>query len=101
MEEADFGLCGDKTFWATDSYGESGECVIGRVNNNHGVTKGGQTVFLRHFNRIGLHAYMHRHKLHMKIPVCTMMGKIEVKNLIEDIKTMCHTPKYFSSNDSS
>ena len=81
-EEADLDLCGDEIIWATPSYCELGAGVTGRVKNNPGVNKVGQSVLLGNVTHIRQCSYMHRHKLHRKPPGWTVMGNIEVKNIM-------------------
>ena len=81
-------LCGENTIWDTASYGEAGSGVTGRLKNNPGVTKGGQTVLLVNLNNISLCAYIRRHKLHSNPPGCTVMGNIELNNHIEGLNPM-------------
>ena len=85
-EKDDIDLWGDETIWSTDSYGEAGGGVNSRVNNKTGFNKGVQTVLIVNCNQISPCAYMHRHKLPSKPPVWTVMGNIEVENIMKNIK---------------
>ena len=86
-QEADLELCGDKTSWSTASYGDAGAGVTGRVKKKSGVTKGGQNVLISNVNHIKKPAYVQRHKLKSKPPGWTVMGNIEMKNIMKDLKT--------------
>ena len=88
MEEVDLDLCGDNISLSTDSYGETGVGVNGRVKNKPGETKIGRTILIGNVNSARLCAYMHRHKLHRKPPGWMVMDNIEVNNILEDIKPM-------------
>ena len=85
MEGDDSDLCGDETIRVTDSCGESLSGVTDRVKNKPGVTKIGQTVLIGNVNRYRPYAYMHRHKLHRNPPGLTVMGNIEVNNIMEGL----------------
>ena len=56
--------------------------LTGRISNKLGTKKGGQTVLVSDVHHIRLHAYRHRHKLHMKPPGLNVWGKIEVKEIM-------------------
>ena len=49
------------------------------------MTKIGQTVLIGNVNIYRPYAYMHRHKLHRNPPGLTVMGNIEVNNIMEDL----------------
>ena len=88
VEEANLDLCGDGTSWNTTSYGEAGSVLTQKVNNKPVVTKGVQPVLLRDVNYTRPCVYMHIHRLHRKPSGWGSMGKIQVKNLMEDLKPM-------------
>ena len=70
------------------SYSETGAVITSRFKNKPGGTKIGQTVLIGNENSSRLCAYMHRHEMHSNPPSWMMMGNIDVKNLMEDIKPM-------------
>ena len=56
--------------------------LTGRISNNPGTKKGGQTVLVSDVHHIRLHAYRHIHKLHVDPPGWNIWGKIEVKEIM-------------------
>ena len=81
-------LCGYETSWATYSSAEAGSVLTGRIANNPGLTKCGQTVLVSDVHHIRPHAYKHRHKLHVKPPGYNVWGKVEFKEIMEAMKLM-------------
>ena len=53
--------------------------MTGLIDNKPGITKGGQIVLVSDVRSIRMHAYRHRHKLHVKPHVWNVWGNIEVK----------------------
>ena len=63
----------------TTIYGEAEVGVTGKITNEPDVMKGGQTLLVGDVHHIVLHAYRHRHKLHVNTPGWTLLINIEVK----------------------
>ena len=97
-EENNYDLCGDSTSWYTDSRGETGSGVPCRVKNNPGLTKRCQNVLIRDANHIRPREYIHRKKLHRKLPGMTVMGNIDVKNLMEVLNHMIQGESRYLKN---
>ena len=83
MKDSDIELHGDETIWATDSYSDTGAYVTASFNINHGLDRGVQYVILIDVNSHNSICIYCIHKLQRNPPGCTVMGNIEVKNLME------------------
>ena len=51
-------LCGDKTTWGHQGYGEAGSGLMGRIVGKPGITKGGQIVMVSDVHWIRPRAYV-------------------------------------------
>ena len=85
-EDDNLDLCGENIIWATVLYCEIGAGVTGRSKNKPGVTKGGQTFLHSDDHIMRPCAYIQRHHLNRRPSGWAVMGKIEVNNIMDDIK---------------
>jgi hypothetical protein len=85
LHSSDLDLCGDKTTWAHNGFGEAGTGLLGRVMGKPGVTKGGQIVLLSDAYRNRPRAYLHCHKSHPALTGWTRQGPLEVWMIMEDL----------------
>eukprot|EP00957_Ditylum_brightwellii_P031535 2391537-Ditylum_brightwellii.AAC.1 len=84
---ASFDLCGDKTSWGHQGWGEQGSGLCKCILNKPGICKRGQIVMLSGADCIRPCAYMHRHKLHPN-PVGYVKGSNEVHMLMGQLEDM-------------
>jgi hypothetical protein len=87
-KHAELDLCGDKTTWGHGGFGEAGSGLVGRIMGKPGISKGGQIVMISNVNWIWPRAYVHRHKLHTRLPGWTAQGPSEVRKTMEMITPM-------------
>ena len=73
----------DKKSWATESYGEAGDGLTGKISNKPVITKAGQTVLVSDVQCTRPRAYRHRHKFHVKTPGWNVWGNIKFKETME------------------
>ena len=90
----------DETTWGHGGYGEPGSGITGRLRGKK-VPKGGQTVLISDAHRFRPHAYIHRHKLHVKQDGMTRGGCVELHNLLTQYKDMIITPSSQPTNHPS
>ena len=76
-------IYGYKTSWETESCGEEGGGLTGRITNKTGITKSVQIFLVSDVHHIRPRAYRLRHKLHVKPPGWNAWGNIEVKGITE------------------
>ena len=81
-------LTEDETSWAHQGYGESGSNIIKRIQNNPGVSKGGQTVLVSVTNRIRPYWYQHCHNKNVRYPSegVNAEGPAKVRTFIDEMK---------------
>eukprot|EP00957_Ditylum_brightwellii_P100452 7656978-Ditylum_brightwellii.AAC.1 len=75
-------LCGDKTNWGHQCWGEPGSGLCKCILNKSGICKRRQIVMLSDLDCIRPHAYVHRHKLYPK-PADYTKGTNEVCMLMD------------------
>eukprot|EP00957_Ditylum_brightwellii_P052695 3994648-Ditylum_brightwellii.AAC.1 len=85
---ADLDLCGDKTTFGHNGYGEPGPGIFGRVRDKPRVSKGGHNILHSGISRVRPCAYLHHHKLHKLPPGWTVMGQSVVRTVLEQLKSM-------------
>eukprot|EP00957_Ditylum_brightwellii_P191689 14593371-Ditylum_brightwellii.AAC.2 len=80
-------LCGDKTSWDHQGWGEPGSGLYKHILSKTGIYKGGQIVMLNDVNHIRPCIYVYRHKLHPQ-PVGYTGGSNKVCMLMDQLKDM-------------
>ena len=87
-------LCGDDSRCATASYFDTWAGVTDVIENKPDVKKAVQTIMIGCANSNRPCAYIQIHKLQKNLTGWTVMGQIEVNNLMDQLKPMVEREYY-------